>query len=54
MLIRDNFSFIYLTHFKDLGQKYKKNFRSIFGSNENFKICFWDLLAFTLKPMESP
>ena len=26
-----------------VGQKY---FRSIFGSNENFKICFWDYLTF--------
>ena len=25
-------------------QKYKKK-RSFFGSNENFEICFWDLLT---------
>ena len=29
-----------------LGQKYKKYFRSFFGANENFKICFRDLLTF--------
>jgi hypothetical protein len=30
--------FFYLTHFRELEQKYK----NIFGSNENFKICFRD------------
>ena len=25
----------------------QKYFRSFFGSNENFKICFWDLLTFS-------
>ena len=27
----------------------QKYFRSFFGSNENFKICFWDLLTFMQK-----
>ena len=31
---------------KHAGKVRKKYFRSIFGSNENFKICFRDLLTF--------
>ena len=27
-------------------------FRSFFGSNENFEICFWDLLAFSFYPFQ--
>ena len=26
----------------------QKYFHSFFGSNENFKICFWDLLTFIM------
>ena len=40
-------SFFDLIHFRELGlQELQKYFRSFFGSNENFKICFRDLLAF--------
>ena len=36
-----------MTHFRELlGQKYKNMF-NLFGSNENFKICFRDLLTFS-------
>ena len=35
-----------LTHFRSLGKKYKKNC-SVFGSNENKKICFRNLLTFS-------
>ena len=35
------------THFRELGQKYKIIF-FVFGSNENFKICFRDLLTFSM------
>ena len=38
-----------MTSFLRLGQKYKKYFRSFFGSNENFKICFRDLLTFRVE-----
>ena len=41
MLISDYLSFD-LTHFR---QNY---FRSFFGSNKNFKICFRDYLAFNM------
>ena len=44
--------FFHLTSFYRLGQKYKniiqKYFLSFFGANENFKICFRDLLTFSL------
>jgi hypothetical protein len=29
----------------------QKYFRSFFGSNENFKICFQDVLTFTTSPL---
>ena len=29
-----------------LGQKYNNKIIHFFGSNENFGICFWDLLTF--------
>ena len=39
--------FFDLTHFKELGQKYKKK-SFFFGSNENLKICIRDLLTFSV------
>jgi hypothetical protein len=53
MLIRDYLSsniticswFFDLTHFRELGQKYKNIFIH-FGSNENLKNFFRDLLTF--------
>ena len=52
MLISDYLSsniiiciFFDLTHFRELGQK-QKNIQIVFGSNENFKICFRNLLTF--------
>ena len=38
--------FFDLTHFRELGQKYKI-FLFVFASNENFKFCFLDLLTFS-------
>ena len=37
--------FVDLTHFRELRAEIQKYFCSIFGSNENFKICFRDLLT---------
>ena len=30
------------------GQAKIQKYLFVFGSNENFKICFWDLLTFTI------
>ena len=38
--------FFDLIHFRELVPKYKNIFRWFFDSNENFQICFRDLLTF--------
>ena len=40
--------FFELTYFRGLGRNTKKSL-SFFGSNENFEICFWNLLTFRYK-----
>ena len=42
-----HFSFFYLTHFRELFKgRNTKIFSFVFGTNENFKICFLDLMTF--------
>ena len=48
MLISDylssniKFAFFYWTHIEEPRTEVQKYFRSIFGSNDSFKICFGD------------